>query len=142
MHYKDLEPNKWAKIAGWGDAAAARKLITEAIDRANPVIWAVHLGIVPEPDIPQAQGGHIRLIIGYNPQTDEVYDMQQAIKVVRAYAEDWGIDPKKIGAIGFSAGAELSAPAALLYPEFDRIHSTDSDPFAGTTSRPDFTAHG
>ncbi len=49
---------------------------------------------------------------GYNAQTDAVNDMLQAIKVVRAYAEDWGIDPKKIGAIGFSAGAELTAPAA------------------------------
>src|SRR4029077_1722577 len=39
---------------------------------------------------------------GYNPLTDEVYDMLQAIKVVRAYAEDWGIDPHKIGAMGFS----------------------------------------
>ncbi len=57
---------------------------------------------------------------GYNPLTDEVNDMQQAIKVVRAYAEDWGIDPKKIGAIGFSAGAELTAPAAVKYPEFDK----------------------
>src|SRR5262245_33914501 len=54
---------------------------------------------------------------GYNAQTDAVYDMLQAIKVVRAYAEDWGIDPKKIGAIGFSAGAELTAPSAIQYVE-------------------------
>ena len=26
-HYKDLEPGKWVKIAGWGDAAEARSLI-------------------------------------------------------------------------------------------------------------------
>jgi inorganic pyrophosphatase len=35
VHYKDLEPNKWAKIAGWGDAEAARALITSAIERAK-----------------------------------------------------------------------------------------------------------
>src|SRR5262249_23646802 len=29
---------------------------------------------------------------GYDPLTDEVYDLLQAIKIVRAYAEDWGID--------------------------------------------------
>jgi inorganic pyrophosphatase len=32
-HYKDLEPGKWAKIAGWGDAEEARRLIREAIAR-------------------------------------------------------------------------------------------------------------
>lgn len=34
-HYKDLEPNKWAKIHHWGDAAEAGKLIDEAIARAK-----------------------------------------------------------------------------------------------------------
>ena len=32
-HYKDLEPGKWAKILGWGDASEARQLISEAIER-------------------------------------------------------------------------------------------------------------
>jgi len=34
-HYKDLEPGKWVKLAGWGDAAKARQLIVEAMDRAK-----------------------------------------------------------------------------------------------------------
>jgi inorganic pyrophosphatase len=34
-HYKDLEPGKWVKLLGWGDAAEAKKLIVEAIDRAR-----------------------------------------------------------------------------------------------------------
>ena len=34
-HYKDLEPGKWVKLKGWGDAAHARKLIVEAIERAK-----------------------------------------------------------------------------------------------------------
>ena len=33
-HYKDLEPGKWVKIIGWGDAAEARQFITDAIERA------------------------------------------------------------------------------------------------------------
>ena len=33
QHYKDLEPGKWVKLIGWGDAAEARRLITEAIER-------------------------------------------------------------------------------------------------------------
>ncbi|HCO44088.1 MAG TPA: inorganic diphosphatase [Gammaproteobacteria bacterium] len=32
-HYKDLEPGKWVKLEGWGDAAAARSLISEALQR-------------------------------------------------------------------------------------------------------------
>jgi len=36
-HYKDLEPNKWVKIQGWGDADTARRLIAEAIERAKSV---------------------------------------------------------------------------------------------------------
>ncbi|MFS8035448.1 inorganic diphosphatase [Xanthobacter sp. AM11] len=34
-HYKDLEPNKWVKIVRWGDAAEAKKLILEGIERAK-----------------------------------------------------------------------------------------------------------
>ena len=34
-HYKDLEPGKWVKVLGWSDAAEAKKLIAEAIERAN-----------------------------------------------------------------------------------------------------------
>ncbi len=34
-HYKDLEPNKWVKLLGWGDAGEARELIREAIERAQ-----------------------------------------------------------------------------------------------------------
>jgi acetyl esterase/lipase len=75
---------------------------------------------------------------GYNPQTDEVYDTQQAIRMVRAYAKDWKIDPAKIGVMGFSAGAELVAAAAVLYDDWDKKNNDAADPFAGTTSRPDF----
>ena len=34
-HYKDLEKTKWVKITGWGDAAKAKSLITEAMARAK-----------------------------------------------------------------------------------------------------------
>ncbi|MBY0334189.1 MAG: inorganic diphosphatase [Acetobacteraceae bacterium] len=32
-HYKDLEPGKWVKVLGWGDAEEAKRLIGEAIAR-------------------------------------------------------------------------------------------------------------
>ena len=34
-HYKDLEPDKWVKISHWGEAAEARHLLIDAIERAN-----------------------------------------------------------------------------------------------------------
>ena len=34
-HYKDLEPGKWVRVIGWGDAAEARHLIEVAIERAK-----------------------------------------------------------------------------------------------------------
>jgi inorganic pyrophosphatase len=33
-HYKDLEPGKWVKMGGWGDAEEARQMLREAIARA------------------------------------------------------------------------------------------------------------
>lgn len=34
-HYKDLEPGKWVKVGGWGDADTARQLIMDSIQRAK-----------------------------------------------------------------------------------------------------------
>src|SRR5437868_8312929 len=67
---------------------------------------------------------------GYNPQTDAVNDALQAIRLVRAYAKEWSIDPNKIGIMGFSAGAELAAPSAVLFDEFDKKNGDSGDPLA------------
>ena len=75
---------------------------------------------------------------GYNSQTDEVYDAQQAIRLVRAHARELNINPHKIGIMGFSAGAELATAAAVLYDDFDKKNSDPGDPLAGITARPDF----
>ncbi len=72
---------------------------------------------------------------GYVAEVDAVHDAQQAVRVVRAYAKEWGIDPNRIGVMGFSAGAELAAPAAVLYEDWDKKNSDLADPFAGTSSR-------
>ena len=37
-HYKDLEPGKWVKMHGWGDAEEAKQLIREAIARAKGIM--------------------------------------------------------------------------------------------------------
>jgi endo-1,4-beta-xylanase len=75
---------------------------------------------------------------GYSSKTDERYDALQAIRMVRAHAQEWGLDPHKIGIMGFSAGAELAAAAAVYYPGWDANNNKPEDPLAGITARPDF----
>lgn len=75
---------------------------------------------------------------GYNVQADAVNDALQSIRMVRAYAKEWNIDPNKIGIMGFSAGAELTSSTAVLFDEFDKKNSAAGDPLAGVSSRPDF----
>ncbi|MEO8027536.1 MAG: alpha/beta hydrolase, partial [Bryobacteraceae bacterium] len=74
---------------------------------------------------------------GYDARVDAVRDALQAIRLVRAYAREWNFDPHKIGIMGFSAGAELSAPSAVEFPEFERANAAP-DRFAGISARPDF----
>ena len=73
---------------------------------------------------------------GYNVQTNAVNDAFEAIRLVRAHAKDWNIDPNRIGIMGFSAGAELAAPTALFFAEFDEQNK--EGPLGGISARPDF----
>jgi endo-1,4-beta-xylanase len=75
---------------------------------------------------------------GYDVARDAVTDALQAIRLVRAHAPALGIDPRKIGIMGFSAGAELSSATAVLYEAFDTAPADPADPLAGVSSRPDF----
>lgn len=75
---------------------------------------------------------------GYEPTTDAVNDAFQAIRLVRAHAAEWKLDPAKIGIMGFSAGAELSAPTALFFDDFERDNNDPADPLAKVSARPDF----
>ena len=51
------------------------------IERGIPLLWSVSLGLLPEEKLPpQTRGGHMRLIIGYNSKTKEVY-----------YSDTWGL---------------------------------------------------
>jgi acetyl esterase/lipase len=55
---------------------------------------------------------------GHYPQnTEDLEDAQQAMRLTRTHAAEWHIDPNKIGAIGFSAGAHL-AVVLSTHPDF------------------------
>lgn len=63
-------------------------------------------------------------------------DAQRAIRMVRANAGDWSIDPTRIGILGFSAGGHLASTAAT---HFDGGKPDAEDPIERVGSRPDFT---
>jgi hypothetical protein len=75
---------------------------------------------------------------GYEPTIDAVNDAFQAIRIVRAHAAEWGLDPNKIGIVGFSAGAELSSPTAVFFEEFEKKNNDPADPLSKVSARPDF----
>jgi acetyl esterase/lipase len=62
-------------------------------------------------------------------------DAQRAIRMTRSHATEWGIDPKRIGIIGFSAGGHLASTAGT---HFDAGNAKASDPIEQVSSRPDF----
>jgi acetyl esterase/lipase len=71
----------------------------------------------------------------YSSETDALYDTQRSFKVIRAHAKEWGVDPKRIGIMGFSAGGEQAARVAMSY---DAGKPDDPDPIEHESSRPDF----
>jgi acetyl esterase/lipase len=51
----------------------------------------------------------------YTIDGDELRDMQRAIRMVKAHAAEWNVDPARVGIMGFSAGGELAVKAAEQY---------------------------
>jgi len=62
-------------------------------------------------------------------------DVQRAIRMTRAHAADWGIDPAKVGIMGFSAGGHLASTAGT---RFDAGDPEAADPVDRFSSRPAF----
>ena len=51
----------------------------------------------------------------YPESVEDLEDAQQAMRLARMHAEEWHIDPARIGAIGFSAGAHLVAALSMHF---------------------------
>ncbi len=62
-------------------------------------------------------------------------DAQRALGIVRSHAADWGIDPKRVGILGFSAGGNLCAELSSNFTtrSYPRIDAADD-----LSCRPDF----
>ena len=69
------------------------------------------------------------------PPPGPLLDAQRAVSVVRSRAAEWGIDPRRIGIIGFSAGGHLALATATSFERrrYDRVDAHDD-----VSCRPDF----
>ena len=75
---------------------------------------------------------HSRLLFRGHQHPDMKNDLQQAIQYVREHATEYGIDPQRVGVMGFSAGGHLAMMAAgtedvsfiaAIYPVVSMSHS-------------------
>lgn len=69
------------------------------------------------------------------PARRPLQDAQRAVRLVRSRAREWGIDPKRIGMVGFSAGGHLAAATATSFRERTYEPADDIDKIS---CRPDF----
>lgn len=71
----------------------------------------------------------------YTVEGEALQDTQRAIRIVRSRAKEWGVNPNRIGLLGFSAGGALAALADI---RFDRGKPDATDPIDRESCRPDF----
>lgn len=63
---------------------------------------------------------HFRYIFRGNRYPDPQNDLKQALRIIRERAEEFGVDPQKVGAMGFSAGGHLVMSAGELFTAEER----------------------
>jgi acetyl esterase/lipase len=69
------------------------------------------------------------------PPPGPLQDLQRAVSLVRSRADEWGVDPARIGVLGFSAGGNLAARAGTKFATraYEPVDPSDEQP-----CRPDF----
>jgi len=79
--YRQMELGalKETRTKNRSDFGRFQREVQTSIDQGVPLLWSVQLGLVKEPGVPQVGGGHMRLIIGYNLKTNELF-----------YSDSWG----------------------------------------------------
>src|SRR5216684_3497539 len=87
-------------------------------------------GVLLKYRVPRRPGQVVEL-----PAPGPLQDAQRALSLVRSQAAEWGIDPQRIGMIGFSAGAHLTAATAT---NFDQRTYEPLDTMDQASCRPDF----
>lgn len=83
--------------------------------------------------------GYTALVLKYRvPKNRDgaLQDAQRALGLIRLRAREWGIDPKRVGVLGFSAGGHLSARLSTHYAQRQYAPVDEADVLS---CRPDFT---
>ncbi len=68
-----------------------------------------------------------------------ILDAERAVRYVRSHAAEWGLDPQKVGIIGFSAGGHV---ASTVGTHFDNGDARATDPIDRASDRPDLMILG
>lgn len=88
-----------------------------------------------------AESGVTAFLLKYRLPSDTIMDdksvgplqdVQEAIRIVRRRAVEWGIDPARIGVMGFSSGGHLAGSASTLYGK--KVYDNEA-----ISARPDFS---
>lgn len=80
---------------------------------------------------------HYRLLARGNRFPDPLQDVQRSIQLVRENADKYGIDPNKLGVMGFSAGGHLTAMSGIFY---DTDVLSEFNIYPKVSLKPDFIA--
>jgi len=148
------------------DGRAPGALGTRIEDVPTLTVYQPRLGAEPRPAIVLAPGGgYVNLAMDHEGRQVAYYlntygvtvlvlkyrlgpryghpapldDIQRAIRTVRAQASEWGVDPQRVGVMGFSAGGHLASTAST---HFDAGQANADDPIDQQSSRPDFAILG
>ncbi len=125
--YKPLHPNGTAVIVIGGGGYARIGIGQEVMPTAT---WLTTQGVT-------AVVLYYRLPADHWPAVAPFQDAQRAVRVLRAHAHELGVDPARVGMIGFSAGGNLAGITETrfadgLYPAVDAADRL--------SARPDFAA--
>lgn len=137
IHNPSLTPFLAPKEKATGTAViiapgGGHRLLSIDIEGSNVAEYLNTVGVsafVLKYRLAREEGSH------YKVEVDALHDAQRAMRLVRSRAKEWGVDPSKVGIMGFSAGGELAALAAMRY---DAGETTSSDPIERQGCRPDF----
>ncbi|MFT4174047.1 MAG: alpha/beta hydrolase [Rhodocyclaceae bacterium] len=125
--YKAARPNGSAVLIAPGGAYVRVVIDKEGADVATPYNAAGISVFVLTYRLPG--DGHV------DAKNAPLADAQRAIRVIRANAAQWGIDPDRIGVMGFSAGGHV---AASLATKFDHQVYAAQDAVDSLSARPAF----
>ena len=139
VHKPSITPYLPADGKGTGAAVlvipgGGHRLLCMDHEGANAARWLAEHGVaafVLKYRLAREQGST------YTIPDHAVADTERAMRLIRSRASEWKLDPKRLGAMGFSAGGELVAQACMRSGEES---TSAADAIDGMDSRPSFQA--